>query len=409
MRPSEDRAAVPLSQAEARAIAVRSARPDPVGEGGMPGVLRHLGAVQLDSISTLARAHQLTLAARLPGATGTAVDEVLWADNGEPLAFDFPAHALALVPVEDWPLWAFRRRATRLRREYPDRATARAVLERVAADGPLTLRKIRGDEAGGGGGWDWGPVKTAVEFLVWSGELACVHRDRWQRLFGLPERAVPARFLTDALSDDECLLRLLEKAGRVLGVATGDSLADYIRIRPARATTLLPGTSLVPVAVEGWDSVAWGHPAALADERKLEQRAEFIGPFDNLIWHRPRVDRLFGFNQVLEAYKPAARRVHGYYVCPLLVGDRLVGRADLARRDGTLTVLRASVDNLGEAVVDGFAEACHRMAAVVCPGDARTVVMDDAADPATVRALRSALLRMAGRPSSAVLEDRSVT
>ncbi|MGW6875900.1 DNA glycosylase AlkZ-like family protein [Streptomyces xanthophaeus] len=347
-----------VSLAEAREIAVAAALP----HAGFPDVeaaLAHLHAVQLDSISTLARAHQLTLATRIPGTTTTQVDDAL-NNNPAPIAFDYPAHALALVPVADWPLWAFRRRATRRRPQYPSQQARAALFERITNEGPLPLRRLReGTEAASG--WDWGPTKTAVEFLVWSGELASTRRAGGQRLFDLAERSIPADYLNDDLTDDECLTRLLGHAGTVLGVATVDDLADYLRIPAAVAARHLPATGLTPVQVEGWGP-AWADPTALNRSGRPRQDPVFLGPFDNLIWHRPRLKRLFGFTQVFEAYKPAASRQYGYYVCPLLAGNRLIGRADLARRGNTLTVLRASLESdAGPDAAACFAQACRAL------------------------------------------------
>ncbi|MFF3808035.1 DNA glycosylase AlkZ-like family protein [Streptomyces sp. NPDC002032] len=92
-------------------------------------------------------------------------------------------------------------------------------------------------------------------------------------------------------------------------------------------------------------NTAWASPGALGGSPVRRSRAPvLLGPFDDLLWHRPRVHGLDGFTHVFEAYKPAARRVHGYYVCPLLAGGRLIGRADLARHDGTLTIHRVTLE-----------------------------------------------------------------
>ncbi|MEU4807001.1 crosslink repair DNA glycosylase YcaQ family protein [Actinosynnema sp. NPDC023587] len=377
-----------LNLDQARVLAITGAgltatTADPVG------VLAELGVVQLDSINAVARAHQLTLTGRATHLTAAAADDILW-NNPEPVAFDHPAHALSLVPLHDWPLWAFRRRATRRRPDYPDTETARTLLDRIERDGPLTMRQLRGDEEKGGG-WDWGPTKTAVEFLVWAGELACTRRTGWQRLFDLPNRVIPDRHLTDHLDDRECHLRLLERAGRVLGAATADDLADYLRLPTPLTRTLLPDTTLTPVTVDTWTTPAWAHPDALGRLHHLTppDRALFLGPFDNLVWYRPRVQRLFDFTHTLEAYKPAAQRVYGYYACPLLVDDRLVGRADLARHGTTLTILRTSLDTPSERNLAGFADACHNMANTVGCHD--ITVTPDATDSRTRRALQAAL------------------
>ncbi|MEV6575734.1 crosslink repair DNA glycosylase YcaQ family protein [Streptomyces sp. NPDC051577] len=351
---------IELSLAEAREIAIAAALP----ADGFPHVtaaLDHLHVVQLDSISTLARAHQLTLTTRIPGTTTADIDDALYA-GPTPVAFDYPAHALALVPLADWPLWAFRRRATRRRPQYPDQQTRAALFDRITHEGPLPLRRLR--EAGETGtGWDWGSTKTAVEFLLWSGELASTRRTGGQRLFDLAERCIPAAHLNDELTDDECLIRLLGHAGTAMGVATADDLGDYLRIPNATATRLIPDTPLTPVRVEGWGP-AWAATKALATTVRRHRNPMFLGPFDNLIWHRPRVQRLFGFTQIFEAYKPSARRQHGYYVCPLLADGRLIGRADLARQHGALVVHRASFErDAGPDAPVQLVQAGHALAA----------------------------------------------
>ncbi|MFD9574654.1 DNA glycosylase AlkZ-like family protein [Streptomyces sp. NPDC059982] len=383
--------AVELSLAEARDLSLNAALP----ADGFPDVaaaLSRLHVVQLDSISTLARAHQLTLTTRIPGATTASIDEALYTGPA-PVAFDYPAHALALVPLADWPLWAFRRRASRRRPQYPGRKMRAALFDRITAEGPLPLRRLRegaGAGAGAGAGWDWSPVKTAVEFLLWSGELASTRRTGGQRLFDLAERCIPAEHLNDALTDEECLTRLLAHAGAVLGVATTDDLADYIRIPTPVAARLLPGTGLTPAHVEGW-STAWASPGALGGSLVRRSREPvFLGPFDNLLWHRPRVQRLFAFTQVFEAYKPAARRVHGYYVCPLLADGRLISRADLARHDGTLTIHRVTLEpHAGLDALTHLAHACDTLATAT--GQTRTVLVDGTMDRAVAAELERAL------------------
>ncbi|MFF4323856.1 DNA glycosylase AlkZ-like family protein [Streptomyces sp. NPDC001568] len=377
---------VELSLPEARDLAIAASLP----ADGFPDVtaaLAHLHIVQLDSISTLARAHQLTLTTRIPDTITTSIDQALY--NGtESIAFDYPAHALALVPLADWPLWAFRRRASRRRPQYPDQKARSSLLDRITAEGPLPLRHLRENTAAGAG-WDWGPVKTAIEFLVWSGDLASSRRTGGQRLFDLADRCIPAEHLNDDLTDDECLTRLLTHAATALGVATADDLADYIRIPTPIAARLLPATGLTPLRVQGWGP-AWASHEALTSPPRRSRDPMFLGPFDNLIWYRPRVQRLFDFTQVFEAYKPAARRIHGYYVCPLLAEGRLIGRADLARNNETLTILKAGFEpGAGLDAPTHFADACRSLAAATT--QTRIELADSAAEPAITRRLRATL------------------
>ncbi|WP_052862567.1 DNA glycosylase AlkZ-like family protein [Streptomyces sp. Tu6071] len=334
-----------LSLPEARRVAVAAAGLNPpLAEATPAAVLDRLRIVQLDSINVLARAHQLTLAARLPHATFAGIDAAL-DQASPPLAFEYPAHAHALVPLGDWPLWAFRRRASRARPEYPPPAERERILHLVRSRGPLTHRDLRPEGEQPSTGWSWGPVKRAVEFMLWAGDLICVRRTpTWQRLLDLPERHLATALHTNRLTDEECLTALLTHAARALGIATTADLADYLRISTRTTAALLPHTPLLPATVEGWTEPAWAHPDALTPPAPADDPPVFLGPFDNLIFNRPRTQRLFGFTHTLEAYKPAAKREHGYYVCPLLHHDQLIARADLTRTTHAVTITQTSTE-----------------------------------------------------------------
>ncbi|GAB7189027.1 hypothetical protein ATKI12_8858 [Kitasatospora sp. Ki12] len=332
-----------LTQPEARRLAIHASalgRQHHTAEE----VLDHLGIIQLDSINSVARAHQLTLGTRLPGLDAKQVDDTLWGDGQLPVAFEYMAHAASLVPIADWPLWNFRRHHTRTRDLdwRPDTQVQARLIGTIADRGPLTMRELRGEESPSQG-WSWGPTKTAVEYLLWTGQLVCVTRRRWHRVFDLPERTIPAHLLKQEPDDHTALTQLLTKAGRAMGISTTDDLADYLRISKDRVLSVIEDTPLQPARVTGWADQAWIHPAASEHlDHPTIADARFIGPFDNLIWHRPRVRRLFGFDHILEAYKPASKRQYGYYAMPLLHADRLVARADMKVAKGELQVLAFS-------------------------------------------------------------------
>jgi uncharacterized protein len=353
-----------LSLDEARRVAV-AASGIAGGFAGVEQALNHLAVVQLDGINAVARAHELTLATRTIDVATPVVDAALWGPGQPPVAFEYWAHAASLIPLADWPLWEFRRRRTRTADLdwRPEPATRVRLTAAVADQGPLTMQQLRGEERAGKG-WDWGPTKTAVEYLIWTGELACVQRRKWNRVFDLPERVIPAHLLHQELDDDAALATLIGRAGRVLGVATADDLADYLRIKRERVLATISDTPLLATLVESWTQPAWSHPAALrALNGAPAEMTRFVGPFDNLIWYRRRLQRLFAFDHVLEAYKPAARRQHGYFVLPLLHGTRFVGRADMKVEGGVLRILSLSVErghDLPARCLDGAVEGLLR-------------------------------------------------
>jgi uncharacterized protein len=333
-----------LSAAEARRIALRAQ--GLLGaegrRGGVPGLLRRLGAVQLDTISVLARSHELVAYARLGAVGREAVERAYWTGR----AFEYWSHAACVLPVEDWPLFAFRRRAFRARGQrwhQVPHEMCDEVLARLQAEGPLTTRELGGAKASAEW-WDWSHAKVAVEWLLDIGEAVCVERRGWRRVYDLPERALPAAVLAADLDDAECLRRLVAQAGRSLGVATRADLAEHHRLTGAQVGAAIAGSGLVEVAVEGWDASAWADPQALAAPARGRHGVTLLSPFDSLVWDRRRTLRVFGFTHRLEAYVPKAKRVHGYYAMPLLAGGRLVGRVDPARDGATLVARRLTVE-----------------------------------------------------------------
>ncbi|MFE9634729.1 winged helix-turn-helix domain-containing protein [Streptomyces sp. NPDC006463] len=337
---------VSLSADEARRIALRAqgflGAPD--RRGGVRGVLRHLGAVQLDTISVLARSHELIPYARLGAVGRSTVEQAYWSDRH---AFEYWSHAACILPIEEWPHFAFRRRANRARGHrwhilQDKQHSTRAVLDRLRADGPLTSTELGG--AKNGGEWfEWSETKIAVEWLLDTGEVVCSQRRGWKRVYDLPERAVPDALLHDDLDDRECVRRLVALAGRSLGLGTRADIADYHRLKGEQVDAVIADSGLVPVSVEGWAKQAWADPAALATAPRGRHRTTLLSPFDSLVWDRPRTERIFGFTHRLEAYVPKPKRIHGYFAMPLLAGGLLQGRVDPGREGKTLVARQLSL------------------------------------------------------------------
>ncbi|MGW2329004.1 winged helix-turn-helix domain-containing protein [Streptomyces sp. NPDC001700] len=336
---------VSLSADEARRIALRAqgflGAPD--RRGGVRGVLRHLGAVQLDTISVLARSHELIPYARLGAVGRPAVESAYWTGTH---AFEYWSHAACVLPIEEWPHFAFRRRAYRARplwhHELPDGVYEKVVAQ-LRAEGPLTATELGGAK-NGGPWWDWSAAKVGVERALTYGEVVCVERRGWKRVYDLAERAVPDALLHDDLDDAECLRRLVRLAGQSLGVGTRADLADYHRLKAEQVDAVIADSGLVPVSVAGWDKAAWADPEALASTPRGRHRTTLLSPFDSLIWDRARTERIFGFTHRLEAYVPRPKRVYGYFAMPLLSGGRLLGRVDPAREGTTLVARQVSLD-----------------------------------------------------------------
>jgi uncharacterized protein len=331
----------------------------------VPGVLRRLGAVQLDTISVLARSHELVPYARLGAVGRDRVERAFWSPPARPArAFEYWSHAACVLPVESWPLFAFRRRAFRARgrrwHKVPEDAVLR-VLERLRDEGPMTVTELGGARRTSEW-WDWSEVKVAVEWLLDIGEVVCTSRRGWRRVYDLPERALPAAVLGSEPDDEACLRALVAQAGRTLGVATAADLAEAHRLKRDRVEAVVADSGLVPVEVEGWGAPAWADPAALEAPVRGRHRTTLLSPFDSLVWDRRRTERIFGFVHRIEAYTPAHKREHGYYAMPLLAGGRLAGRVDPKREGSRLHARTVSVE---PRAVDALARALREAASWV--------------------------------------------
>jgi uncharacterized protein len=295
--------------------------------------IRRLQAVQLDSIATVDRAHRLTLAARIGAYPEAELSRLL----REGRVFEYWSHEACLLPIEDYPL--FKRRMAELRdrhwwgRERPAelRPLEDKVLARLREEGPLPARAFEGRSEPM---WGWKPAKRALEHLFAAGEVAVAGRQGFQRLYELPERVVPREYLaapTPSAADFHRGLALRAVEGR--GALTEAGIAEHCRFRGGAREVrphvdALVGAGLVR-RVEVDDD---GPPVVVPADAELDgspTASVLLCPFDNLVWDRAFVRRLFGFEHVIEVYKREPERIFGYYVLPLLVGDRLVGRVDL--------------------------------------------------------------------------------
>jgi hypothetical protein len=356
---------VELSAPEARRMSLAAqgfvaARPARPAIADVRRMAKNLSALQMDSVSVLARAHYLPAFSRLGPYPMRALDSLAYERHE---LIETVAHQVSLVPVELEPLLRWRRELTasdprwiasweRIRRERP--GYFEAVEREVAARGPIAFTDLE-DQAR----VDVRPVtKYAESTMMWwtpsdgkrvlhalrtMGRLEIAGRRAFEPLYDLRERVIPEKVLSvPTPSEDAAQRGLLRLASRALGVATAADLAYYFMFKlgetKLRLRELVEQGAILPVRVEGWREPAFVHRDAKAP-KAVKARA-LVSPFDSLMWDRKRVRRMFGFSYTIEIYVPAPKRVHGYYVLSFLMDEALVARVDLKadRKSGALLV-----------------------------------------------------------------------
>ena len=340
-----------LSAEEARGLALRAQGFGDATLRQPVDLLDRLGAIQLDSVNVLARNHWLVPFARIGAYPVDGLHRAIYKDRR---GFEYWGHMASWLPIEDYrfflPRMARMRQSSRgwWARVRSDHAELYPlVIERVRTEGPLGAAAFEDPRAARGTWWDWKPAKLVLEDLLDQGELMCADRTAgFARLYDLPERVLPAGLDTSDPGQAEAMRRLLLRGLRALGVATWIEIADYFRLRTSEGSSraglaeLLAEGAIIQVDVEGWRGPAYAVPDVLDGELSPpEHRPTFLAPFDNLLWERKRVERLFGFRYRVEIYVPEPKRQFGYFVMPLLARGGLLGRADL-KLDRRARVLR---------------------------------------------------------------------
>ena len=302
--------------------------------------------LQIDSVNVLTRAHYLPVFARLGSYPREDLDR--WIYEGRHM-FEYWCHQQSYAPVRFHPMMRPRmremddhrwKRVRELLEHEPE--YVESVLEEVGARGPIPARHLSDPGEKTGPWWGYGKGKVALAWLFATGQVAVAHRVNFERWYDRPDRVLPAEVLEapDPSAGESARMMVLEAAG-ALGIGTVPDLADYFRMRitpTARAVEqLVDRGDLREVAVTGWVRPAYVREDVVLP--RARRGTALLCPFDPLVWDRERTERMFGFRYRIEIYTPRAKRVHGYYVLPLLMDGHLVGRVD-AKADRKAGVLR---------------------------------------------------------------------
>ncbi len=304
--------------------------------------LERTGVLQVDSVNVLQRAHYMPLYSRM----GPYDVELLRraAERRPRRIVEYWAHVQAFMPVELWPVMQHRMDDYRAKRGKwgfvaENDVLEKSLLDEIAERGASTARDAATWVGDGlprekeNWGWNWSATRRMLDYLYTSGQVAIAGRNsQFEIRYDLPERVIPPAVLARPVpTREEAARELVVRAARSHGVATVQDLRDYYRMpvadTAAAVAELVEEGELVPVAVDGWRRAAYLHRDARVP-RRVDARA-LLSPFDPVVWERARTEALFDFRYRIEIYVPADKRVHGYYVLPFLLGDRIVARVDL--------------------------------------------------------------------------------
>ena len=316
-----------------------------------------LGYVQIDTLHVVNRAHDVTLWARFGSYDLNDFHKLIYTASQRRL-YEGWGHAASIIPLEHYRYhrWRADRRVSynpgflEWLNQNGNRLLAAQTLERIRSEGGLRLRAFEAEDPRRSPWYDWKPSKMALEALFAYGDLMVADRVNFQRVYDVRERVLPEWVDTTPVDPDEARRFCLEQAAKALGVFEPGHLTlyAYMRATPARSLVraLIETGALVEIQGESMSGVrTWMvHRESLpllqraADGELKPERTTFLAPFDSLFWAWERDQRLWGFKQLLECYKPAEDRIYGYFCFPILHKDRLVGRFDpkLDRKSGVL-------------------------------------------------------------------------
>lgn len=345
-------------------------RPQSFGKGiaGAAKAIRHIGYVQIDSISVVERAHHHVLFSRVPGFQPAMTGQLLASRE----TFEYWTHAAAFIPMADYRYSLPYKHAVSSGKVHwfksPDRKLKKQLLDRVRVDGPLRSRDLESPDTKRSGWWDWKPAKKALEQLYMEGELMVSARDGFQKTYDITERVLPSQIDTSTPTTDEFAKHLLSQQLRCHGCVSLRGVT-YLRrdtaLRRAVKTLVEEGVAeqrLEQVQLPSGEVYVVRVGALQARLPRVSQRMSILSPFDNTVIQRERLKAIFDFDYQLECYVPEAKRKHGYFSLPLLYRDQFVGRMDCKahRKDQHLEIKALHLepsDHGDEELVEAFVVA----------------------------------------------------
>jgi uncharacterized protein YcaQ len=340
--------------------------------------IKRMGVLQIDTISVVARSPYLVLWSRLGDYQPDWLDESLAGTD----IFEYWSHEASFLPIEAYPIYrrfmldhAYHRpRSEAWAAANPD--IMNAVLTKLREQGEVRTSDFERTDGQKSGWWNWKGEKIALELLFVRGDVMIARRHKFQRVYALRERVLPAWDDAKALAHDDAIRTLIVDAVRALGVAPKAWIADYFRLRQIHikiVDALADAGSLVRMNVDGWSQPAFVHPDNLALVEAVSagttrhSSAVLLSPFDPIVWDRKRALALFNFDYKIECYTPAPKRKYGYFTLPILWRGALIGRLDAKahRTEGRFEVKALHLEpdvKLSASLIREVADAIRRCA-----------------------------------------------
>lgn len=346
------------------------AQPFGVGMAGALAATKHLGYVQIDTISVVERAHHHVLFSRVPKFHTEMINQLLLKRD----IFEYWSHAAAFLPIDDYRFSLPYKTAIKSGQTHwykdPDTQLMQKLLAQIRAEGPLRSRDVEAKAPKRAGWWDWKPAKKALEQLYMQGDLMVSDREGFQKTYDLTERVLPDGINTTLPTTEEFAQHMLQQQLRCHGFVTLKGIT-YLRRSPVlrQAVKALVNEQVLAGALEKIklpsSDVCLIEAGAL--ERalpRLSQRLLILSPFDNAVIQRDRLRALFNFDYQIECYVPAPKRQYGYFCLPLLFQGIFVGRMDCkAHRKTAVLEIKAvylELEGVDEALLKAFVEAIKR-------------------------------------------------
>jgi uncharacterized protein YcaQ len=377
---------IKISWALAKRLALHSQLLDgrtklPKGKEGVARAIEHLGYVQIDTIAIINRAHHHTLWTRLLDYRPEMLLELQAKDRR---VFEYWGHAASYLPTSEYRFYIPMMRSFPwgegwIKRMYENhRDVMKDVLERVSREGPLGSLDFKApDGKRRGAWWDWKPAKTALELLLWRGDLMVTERRNFQRIYDLTERVLPEGTDTRLPDSNEVARFRARKALSAHGIATQRDILDHLHTSssdriPHALTEMIEANEVIPLKIKGRGETEYYALSEVLEKssgmRKLKPALHLVSPFDSAIIHRPRIEGLFGFSYSLECYTPPRKRKYGYFCLPILWGEEFIGRLDpKADRKRKTFVVRNLIFEPGfndyDAIIPALAEKLKALAA----------------------------------------------